>query len=88
VLKKGIIANLERSENVFVDRIAATTDSSRIWAAIQAAVRTLVVSLGYFMAFAAGAQPGRSSLTLADILSLRFQSLFGGRQRRRSRRGG
>jgi hypothetical protein len=89
VLKKGIITNLERSENLYVDRIAATTDSSRIWAAIQAAARTILVSLGYFIAFAAGAQPGKSSLlTLPDILSLRFQSLFGGRQRRHSRRAG
>ncbi len=81
-VKNNIIANLERTENLYVNRLAATTDPSRIWAAIQSVARTVLASLGYFIGFAAGAQPGRSSLTLQEMLARRFQSLFGLRRRR------
>ncbi len=81
-VKKNIIANLERSENLYAARLAASTDPNQIWAALQSVVRAVVASLGYFIAFAAGAQPGRSSLTLSDMASQRFQSLFGRRRRR------
>ena len=86
-VKENIIANLERSENLYANRLAASTAPSRIWAAIQSSTRTVVASLGYFIAFAAGAQPGKSSLTLADMLSRRFQSLLGRRGRRSPRVG-
>ncbi len=81
-VKQNIIANLERSENLYANRVAASTGPNRIWAALQSGSNTLVVSLGYLIAFAAGAQPGKSSLTLSDMLSRRFQSLFGRRGRR------
>jgi hypothetical protein len=82
-VKKNIIANLERSENLYADRLAASTGPNRIWAALQSSTRTLVASLGYFIAFAAGAQPGKSSQTLSDILALWMKSPFNIRRRRR-----
>jgi hypothetical protein len=83
-VKKNIIANLERSENLYANRLASATGPSRVWAALQSAARTLVASLGYFIAFAAGAQPPRSSQTLSDILALWMKSPFNVRRRRRS----
>lgn len=80
-VKKDIMANLERSENLYTQRVATATGPGMIWAALQSGAKTVVVSIGFFIAFAAGAQPGKSSLTLAEILSRRWQSLFG-RQRR------
>ncbi len=85
MIKKEMIANLERSENLYADRLSTTTDPNRIWSAIQAGTRTFVVSIGYFIAFAAGAQPKNSSYTLLDMLARRFNSLSG-RGRRRLKR--
>ncbi|MCP9932384.1 hypothetical protein KBZ08_00475 [Cyanobium sp. Candia 9D4] len=85
VVQKSLIDNLVRSQNLYADRIASTTAPTQIWAALQSAARTLVASIGFFFGFAAGAQFGRSPLTLLDRMSVWSQSLFGGR-RRRSRR--
>lgn len=85
VVQKSLIDNLVRSQNLYADRIASTTAPTQIWAALQNAARTLVASIGFFIGFAAGAQFGRSPLTLLDRMSGWSQSLFGGR-RRRSRR--
>jgi hypothetical protein len=84
-VQKSIIANLERSQNLYVDRIASTTAPTQIWAALQNAARTLVASIGFFIGFAAGAQFGPSPLTLQERMSGWSQSVFSGR-RRRSRR--
>jgi hypothetical protein len=85
VVQKSLIDNLVRSQNLYADRIASTTAPTQIWAALQSAARTIVASIGFFFGFAAGAQIGRSPLTLLDRMSVWSQSLFGGR-RRRSRR--
>ncbi len=84
-VRKAILNNLARSENLYIDRIKSTTGSTQIWSSLQSGARTLVASLGYFIGFAAGAQLNSSSPTLSDNLSLWFQSLFGRRRRRSSR---
>lgn len=81
LVKKAVDDSITREENLYADRISGPKPN-QIWAAIQAGARTFLASLGYFLAFAAGAQPGRSSPTLLDMLSRRFQSLFGLRRRR------
>ncbi|MEA5391103.1 hypothetical protein VB738_07485 [Cyanobium gracile UHCC 0139] len=84
-VQKSIIASLERSHNLYFDRISSTTAPTQIWAALQNTARTLVASIGFFIGFAAGAQVGPSPLTLQERMSGWGQSLFG-RRRRRSRR--
>lgn len=81
-VKKAIFDNLARSQNLYADRVATTTAPTQIWAALQNAVRTLVASIGFFIGFAAGAQFGRSPLTLQDRISGWTQSPFGQRRRR------
>jgi hypothetical protein len=82
VVKKTIIDNLVRSENLFVDKVASSTAPTQIWAALQSGARTVVASIGFFLGFAAGAQPGPSSPTLQGMLSKRYQSFFGRRRKR------
>lgn len=82
VVKKTIIDNLARSENLYADNVASSTAPTQIWAALQSGARTVVASIGFFLGFAAGAQPGQSSPTLQDMLSKRYQSFFGRRRKR------
>ncbi|KEF40752.1 MAG: hypothetical protein ER33_15265 [Cyanobium sp. CACIAM 14] len=82
-VKQALLDGIARSETIYIDRISGPKPQ-QVWDALQAAVRTVLVSLGYGLAFAAGAQPGRSSQTLSDMMARRFNSLLG--RRRPSRR--
>ncbi|MBD2551538.1 hypothetical protein H6G65_18560 [Microcystis elabens FACHB-917] len=86
-VKEAILSNLARSENLYTDQLARVTGPEQIWAAIQAIVRTVLASLGFFIGFAAGAQLSPTSPTLQQLVSMRFRSLPGRRRRRRSSRG-
>ncbi|WP_216904807.1 hypothetical protein [Synechococcus sp. CCY 9618] len=79
-VRTALLNNIARTENLYADRLA--TKPNQIWAAIQGGTRTLLTALAYSFAFAAGAQPGRSSVTLLDMIRMSFQSLLGGRRRR------
>ncbi len=81
VVKKAVDDNISREENLYLDRISGPKPE-QTWSAIQSGTRTLVASLGFFFAFAAGAQFGNSPLTLRDRISGWIPSMFGLRRRR------
>ena len=84
VVRKAVDDNIAREENLYLDRISGPKPE-QIWAAIQSGARTLVASLGFFIAFSAGAQPGKAPVTLQGMFTDRFNTLVG-RRRRRFRR--
>ena len=79
-VKEAILNNLVRSENLYADQLARATGPEQIWAALQASVRTVLASLGFFIGFAAGAQLSPASPTLQHLVSMRFRSLSGRRR--------
>ncbi|WP_216910090.1 hypothetical protein [Synechococcus sp. CCY 0621] len=81
LVKKGILDNLARAENIYADRVGGPTPA-QLWTAGQSALRTILGSIGYAYAFAAGAQGKNSSLTLLDTLSRRWQTLTRARHRK------
>lgn len=80
-LRKAILDNLARAENLYTDRVSGPTPA-QIWAAGQSAMRTILGSIGFAFAFAAGAQGKNSSHTLLDTLSRRWQTLTRARHRK------
>ncbi len=81
-LKEAIRANMDRAENLYFARIAGPTPS-QIWAAAQSAVRTVITSIGFALAFSAGAQAPNTSETLLDNFTNRWGAKAGRRRRRR-----
>jgi hypothetical protein len=81
-LKKDILINLERAENIMKNKISESRPI-QIWAATQAGLRVILASLGYALAFAAGAQAPNASETLLENFTNRWAQKSGRRRRRR-----
>ncbi len=81
-LKEGIRASMDRAENLYFARISGPTPA-QIWAAAQSAVKTVIASIGFALAFSAGAQGANASETLLDTFTSRWGQKAGRRRRRR-----
>jgi len=82
-LKKGLLSEVERVEIQTTDRLAGPTPAV-IWAAIQSSSRVVLASLGYSLAFAAGAQMKGSANTLLEAVANALPKRDGARRRRSS----
>ncbi len=81
-LKQRILANLDRAEITLRDRNSGIKPEA-IWSAAQSGVVTIFSSLGFALAFAAGAQAPNASETLLESVSHRWARKSGSRRRRK-----
>lgn len=72
-LKKSLLSEVERAEIQAKDRLTGPTPM-QIWTSIQSSTRILLASLGFSLAFSAGAQVKGSEKTLLDIVTQTFAS--------------
>jgi len=77
-LKRSLLDELQRTETRATGRIGGPAPTD-VWALGQGVARVSIAALGFAVAFAAGAQRPRASLTLLQQLSRRLEILLGRR---------
>jgi hypothetical protein len=85
-LKRQLINELQKAETRITDRLSGPTPTD-VWALGQGLVRVMLASLGFALAFSAGAQTPGSSQTLLDLLLKRWQVITGRRTPGKRRSG-
>ncbi len=83
-LKRRLLLELQKTEERISDRLRGPTPAE-IWGLGQGLVRVMVASLGFALAFSAGAQTPGSSQTLLQQLLKRWQVITGRRPRGKQR---